>query len=401
MDRALLPMFVARELRLLIGSAASAGCPHNIGFHRKQKNGDSFRPSDLVRASLLRSQPGGFMRSVVFFNNKGGVGKTTLACNIAAQFADQRSLRVLLVDCDPQCNSTQLILETDQWASIYWEKIGDDQQTIIDILQPIELGDADIQCGVSPMKSSQNRFGVDLIPGHPRMSIIEDLLSRAWGEAIGGDIGGIRRTNWIPSLLREYEDRYDVILFDVGPSLGSLNRTILIGADYFVAPMGADIFSVVGIRNIAEWLNNWISVYKTGLSLCTSRHPDALEKFGIDPEGQVNASFVGYTVQQYITKSKQGVRRPTQAFEAILSGIPNEVEQSLGKFTPPDLDMNDLKLGDVPNMYSLIPLAQSVNAPISALQSSDGLAGGQYRQQENYLHTIRAVTESLARNMGS
>ena len=52
------------------------------------------------------------MRSVVFFNNKGGVGKTTLACNIAAQFAG-RGLRLLLVDCDPQCNSTQLILSLD------------------------------------------------------------------------------------------------------------------------------------------------------------------------------------------------------------------------------------------------------------------------------------------------
>lgn len=213
------------------------------------------------------------------------------------------------------------------------------------------------------MLSSQNRFGVDLIPGHPRMSIVEDLLSRAWGETLGGDIGGIRRTNWVSALLAEYEDRYDVIIFDVGPSLGSLNRTILIGADYFVAPMGADIFSVVGIRNIAEWIANWVSVYATGLTLCSTRHPDALQNFRIDPSGRTSARFVGYTVQQYITKSKQGVRRPTQAFESILNGIPAEVESSLGPFTLDELAIEDLRLGDVPNMFSLIPLAQSVNAP--------------------------------------
>lgn len=141
------------------------------------------------------------MQSVVFFNNKGGVGKTTLACNVAAQFAVSRGLRVLLVDCDPQCNSTQLVLDSDRWSSIYWSGASSSQQTIIDVVRPIELGDADIQLGVPPMLSSQNRFGVDLIPGHPRMSIVEDLLSRAWGETLGGDIGGIRRTNWVSALL--------------------------------------------------------------------------------------------------------------------------------------------------------------------------------------------------------
>ncbi|MCW2785663.1 MAG: hypothetical protein JWP74_2180 [Marmoricola sp.] len=339
------------------------------------------------------------MKSIVFFNNKGGVGKTTLACNVASQFARERDLRVLLVDCDPQCNSTQLILDSDTWSSIYWDKEPSKQETVIDLVRPIELGDAEIASGIAPLKSSKNRFGVDLLPGHPRMSIIEDLLSRAWGETLGGDIGGIRRTNWVSAVLDEYEDRYDLVIFDVGPSLGSLNRTILIGADYFVTPMGADIFSIVGIRNIAEWIQSWMKVYATGLSLCEDRHSGALESFGI-PTDESNAKFIGYTVQQYVTKSKKGVRRPTQAFEKILAGIPEEVETSLGDFTSDDLSLEDLRLGDVPNMYSLIPLAQSVNTPISALQSSDGLAGGQYQQQQNYMRTIKAVSDAMARNLG-
>jgi cellulose biosynthesis protein BcsQ len=340
------------------------------------------------------------VKSVVFFNNKGGVGKTTLACNVASHFSRVNSQRVLVVDCDPQCNTTQLVLNNDEWASIYWHG-GDksSQQTIIDLMRPIELGDADIEGGVEPLRSFKNRFGVDLLPGHPRMSIIEDLLSRAWGEAAGGDIGGIRRTNWAAGLLKVFEDRYDVIIFDVGPSLGSLNRTVLIAADFFVTPMGADIFSIVGIRNIAEWLAAWNSLYETGLTLCDTRHPGALDTFGIQrPAG--SARFVGYTVQQYITKSKKGVRRPTQAFERILSGILSEISESLGAFVADGLEESDLRLGDVPNMFSLIPLAQSVNAPIADLQAGDGLAGGQYRQQEGYLGTIKAVSVALARNMG-
>jgi cellulose biosynthesis protein BcsQ len=340
------------------------------------------------------------MKSVVFFNNKGGVGKTTLACNVASHLARVRSLRVLLVDCDPQCNSTQLVLDNDQWLAMYWNGQKSLQPTIIDVVGPIELGDSDIKPHVEPVKSSSNRFGIDLMPGHPRMSIIEDLLSRSWSEATGGDIGGIRRSNWVTSLIREFEDRYDLIFFDVGPSLGSLNRTVLIGAEYFVTPMGADIFSIVGVRNIAEWLRSWLNIYTTGLNLCAGRHPGALEKFNILPPGPVGAMFVGYTVQQYITKSKKGVRRPTQAFEKILSAIPDEVQISLGEFMPAELDASVLRLGDVPNMYSLIPLAQSVNAPIAALQSADGLAGGQYGQQQNYIHNIEFVSEALARNVG-
>lgn len=341
------------------------------------------------------------MKSIAFFNNKGGVGKTTLACNIASHIAVTREKRVLLVDCDPQCNSTQLILQTDRWMPLYWQdRKKSSQHTIIDLLQPIEDGDAGIKSGIKPVKSSLNRFTVDILPGHPRMSIIEDLLSRAWSEAIGGEVGGIRKTNWVSSLITEYEDNYDLIVFDVGPSLGSLNRTVLIGADYFATPMGADIFSIVGVRNIAEWLDNWLSLYGAGLGICDTRNPNALAKFGIDTEVKAAHGFVGYTVQQYITKSKRGVRRPTQAFERVLSNIPAEIEASLGKFTADHLDQETVKLGDVPNMYSLIPLAQSVNAPIARLKASDGLAGGAYQQQAKYLTTIRAVGDALARNIG-
>jgi cellulose biosynthesis protein BcsQ len=339
------------------------------------------------------------MKSIAFFNNKGGVGKTTLACNVASDLALRRGLKVLMVDCDPQCNSTQLVLDGDGWASIYLGSGATHQRTVSDILKPIELGDAGVAIDVAPAPAADNRFGIDILPGHPRMSIIEDLLSRAWGETLGGDIGGIRRTNWVSSALKAYANDYDVVIFDVGPSLGSLNRTVLIGSDYFVTPMGADIFSVFGVRNIAEWITSWTRVYGAGLGLCQDRTPDALATFDLSDAAE-SARFVGYTVQQYITKSKQGVRRPTQAFETILQGIPEEVQESLGGMTAPHLGADQIRLGDVPNMYSLIPLAQSVNSPIASLQASDGLAGGQYRQQENYVSTIKRVTDALASNTG-
>src|SRR5205085_1395911 len=104
-----------------------------------------------------------------------------------------------------QCNSTQLVLDNDRWMSLYWENNATTQKTLLDVVRPIELGGPEIATGIKPVKSSQNRFRVDLLPGHPRMSIIEDLLSRAWTDASSGDIGGIRRTNWLRSLIASYE----------------------------------------------------------------------------------------------------------------------------------------------------------------------------------------------------
>jgi len=56
------------------------------------------------------------------------------------------------------------------------------------------------------------------------MSVIEDILSDAWRTGLGGDVAGMRKTNWINSLHSHMSDDYDVAFYDVGPSLGSLNR---------------------------------------------------------------------------------------------------------------------------------------------------------------------------------
>ncbi|WP_197494201.1 ParA family protein [Rhodococcus sp. EPR-134] len=336
---------------------------------------------------------------MAFFNNKGGVGKTTLACNVAAHLALNRNLRVLMLDADPQCNSTQLVLAPAVWDELYWSD-KTLNSTLIDIMRPLEDGEPSVDESIQPLSGHMNRFGFDLLPGHPRMSIIEDLLSRAWSDAAGGDVGGIRRTRWASALERMYGDKYDVMFVDVGPSLGSLNRSLLLECDYFVTPMAADIFSIVGVRNIRQWLNQWISSYKSAAQLCEKNHPGALARYFDDEQVRIENGFAGYTVQQYVTKSKQGVRRPTAAFETILGRVPNEVSESLGVYFADGVDDDAAKLGDVPSMYSLVPLAQSCNSPIMSLTSSDGLAGGQYSQQEGYVAVINAVSNSLARNIG-
>ena len=74
------------------------------------------------------------------------------------------------------------------------------------------------------------------------VALLEDVLSQNWTQFLGGSLGGARVTNWNTQLLRNISHDYNLIIYDVGPSLGALNRSILIGVDYFISPMGCDIF---------------------------------------------------------------------------------------------------------------------------------------------------------------
>lgn len=342
------------------------------------------------------------MISLSMFNNKGGVGKTTLTCNLASLLATQYQKRVLLVDCDPQCNSTQLIMGEGYATSLYWENADKNGVTTVkDILQKIEDGDSDINENIVPVKSSENRFQIDLIPGHPALSIIEDRLGAAWHSLKGGDIGGIRQTNWSTALCRVLGNRYDFVFFDLGPSLGALNRSILIGCDHFVTPMGTDIFSILGIRNIGEWLKSWTSLYENALKICENATPGRISSYPIATSLSIKKGFSGYTLQQYITKSKQGIRRPTKAYEEIINNVPSEVMKSLNGFWDSKNDFTCAKLGDIPHLYGLIPLAQSVSAPIKSLKSQDGLVGSQFQQRDEYARILKVLTDNLLSNLSN
>src|ERR1051326_4468341 len=300
------------------------------------------------------------MKSICFFNNKGGVGKTTLICNVASYLATNHNLRVLVVDADPQCNSTQLILGDEKVVAYYSPKTPKSEKphTLFDVLRPIGAGEADIEQNIRIIPRTENRFGVDVLPGHPAVALMEDRFSQAWLDLLGKQPGGFRKTNWNTQLCNALKHNYDFAFFDVGPSLGALNRTVLVGVDFFVSPMGCDVFSIMGIDNISKWLKSWLGAYAGSLSSYDSQEWDVdLGGYPVKTDTTLIARFIGYTVQQYITKSiKGGERRATVAYETILKKIPGAITRELKEFVPNNLIQESLRLGDVPNMFSLVPL---------------------------------------------
>jgi cellulose biosynthesis protein BcsQ len=138
------------------------------------------------------------MKSIAIFNNKGGVGKTTLLCNLASFLATEKEQKVLVVDADPQCNATQLTFDDEETESLY-----EDPRTftIYNVIHPLSLGKGYTK---DVRTLSRQAFGFDILIGDPRLSLKEDLLARDWSQAIGGEGRGLRTSFLFSELLTRF-----------------------------------------------------------------------------------------------------------------------------------------------------------------------------------------------------
>jgi cellulose biosynthesis protein BcsQ len=180
-------------------------------------------------------------------------------------------------------------------------------------------------------------FGFDIIIGDPRLALQEDLLAGDWRDARGGGMRGIRTTFVFAELVRRAKElKYDFVFFDMGPSLGAINRAVLLAMDTFVVPMSIDVFSLWAIKNIGSTVAVWQKELQTGLSLAE----EPTEVMELSPQGKL--AFIGYVTQQH--KERTGYdkkisdetgeqvksRRRVQAYEDIGAMFPDKVQESLG-----------------------------------------------------------------------
>ncbi len=272
--------------------------------------------------------------------------------------------------------------------------------TLLKYLEPLLRDETGIYTKCEPLKADTNRFNVDLIPGHPRISLIEDILSEAWNKCQGGQIGAFRKTNWLRELIEIYEDEYDYMFIDLGPSLGALNRSILLNSDYFIAPMGCDIFSLMGIENIANWITDWEETYKMATSFLIKKFPDEVSEYPLTLDTSEKFRLAGFSVQQYITKVISGKRRGIKAYETIIRQIAGYVEKNLKDHFSNGCTIEDLELGSIPHLYSLVPLAQTSRSPIHSLERNDGIVGNQYKMVEEFSLLMDKICRQVMKNIG-
>lgn len=251
-------------------------------------------------------------KKLAFFNNKGGVGKTTLAFNCAVEFA-QRGYKTVLIDLDPQCNLSRLALGDEYYENTIFSATS---KTIYDVLSGVIRGGGDVDDKMSFEQVKDGSGNLFLLRGDLRLSEYENLLSTAYNQAAAGQQIGYFQTSAIDRFLREkgLADQVDIFIIDTSPNLNLLNRVIFLGADYFAVPVMPDAFSLQGIENLGtifeQWKTNWKN---TGKALSG----DIENKYVLGSEGL----FIGYILNSYNVYGKQPIKDHRKWIEQIPSKV--------------------------------------------------------------------------------
>jgi cellulose biosynthesis protein BcsQ len=332
------------------------------------------------------------MTSIAFFNNKGGVGKTTLLCNLAGHFALKMQKRVLVIDADPQSNATAYLLADDVLGRIYADE---NILNLYEYYEPVARGKG--YPNDPPFIIKSERFGVDLVPGHPRFALREDLLAKDWGDTLIGDERGLQTTFTFKHLLSNVSKNYDYVFIDMGPSLGAINRSILLAADYFLTPMSADLFSLMAIENIIISLASWREDLEAGLEYYHKKNKQRYTQD--DVEIKWNVVFLGYVMQQYKAKTVRGEARAVGSYDRIIQRFPSDIAKLEKEFGIGNEKGADL--GRFPSLYSLVPMSQTAHAPIFDLGHSDGVVGAHFAKVDESSTMFSKIAECVVARLGS
>jgi cellulose biosynthesis protein BcsQ len=320
---------------------------------------------------------------LTFFNNKGGVGKTSLAYHLAWMLMEL-DWRVLVVDLDPQANLTAAFLDEDQLESLWEGSTG--PSTIYRAVEPLaEMGDLQEPhpWNIAP--------GLHLVPGDVALAGFEEQLSSEWPNCMRDQ--QLRRpfrvvsAFWQSAQLAARRAGADIILADVGPNLGAINRSALIASDHIVIPLGADLFSLQGLKNLGPTLRSWSDGWQKRLA--NWRQPD----FSL-PAGRMQP--LGYVIQQHSVR----LSRPVKAYDRWVNRVPavyahSVLEQASTAETPAS-DANCLLT--LKHYRSLVPMAQEARKPIFSLTPADGAIGNHaVAAREAYGEFKELATRILAR----
>ncbi|MBX8834209.1 ParA family protein [Enterobacter sp. Y17] len=291
------------------------------------------------------------MKIISVFNNKGGVGKSTLTYHLGAALAE-KGKKVLLIDLDPQSNLTLYGVTEERLEEIWnceddfindykaakskverqdFKAFHERNHSIHYLLKPIEDGESDENILSSPVCLRDN---LHLIPGRLTLHLFENKLAKHWSEAFLGEPQAVRIVTSIRKICEEYTNKfgYDVVLIDTSPSLGALNKVIISSADAIIIPCAPDMFSDYGIRNIGNALSVWYKEFTTMYSLLS----DSKRKYF--PNDFVK--LLGYTI--YNAKKRSDA--PNELNVALAHyNFARKIPDTIKKYVPQNCLLNNGK----------------------------------------------------------
>ena len=326
------------------------------------------------------------MKTIAFFNNKGGVGKTSLVYHLAWMYA-RLGVNVLAADLDPQANLTSMFLD-DKKLEPLWPDTGE-RRTVYGALRPLLDGTGD----VAPPHVEEPEPGLGLVVGDLLLATAEDELSSQWPACLDRKPRAFRVLSALPRILRQGAAKVKarVILVDVGPNLGAFNRAALVTADSVVVPLAPDLYSLQGLRNLGPTLRRWQSEWQE------RRERNPVPDLAV-PEGAMQP--IGYIVMQHAVR----LDRPVKAYRRWMSRIPAVYSAAVVGETSPledtTIDNDPHCLATLKHYRSLMPLAQEARKPMFALKPADGAIGGHAAAVQGCYRDFRALARTVAKRAG-
>lgn len=325
------------------------------------------------------------MISVAFFNNKGGVGKTSLVYHTAWMFAEL-GYRPLMVDLDPQSNLSSMALD-EQRLELLWPD-GDHPETLFGAVAPLFGGTGDVR--QSHIEVLSNALG--LLVGDLALSRIEDDLSTEWPRCLEGRERAFRVTTAFWRVIKEAADRHraDLVLIDVGPNLGAINRAAMVAASHVVVPVVPDLFSLQGLKNLGPTLRQW---RKTWQQAC-DKVPSSI---GAIPAGQMTPA--GYVLMQHA----QRLGRPTKAYAKWQQRLPAAYRESvLGETTASSVatQIDPKQIQRIKHYRSLMPMAMEARKPMFDLSPADGAIGAHQTNVQQCHEDFQRLVQEIATRVG-
>ncbi len=303
-------------------------------------------------------------KQIALFNHKGGVSKTTTAFNLGWMLAS-KGKKVILVDCDPQCNLTGMVLGftgTEDFAPVYdREGVTNIRDGLAPAFESRPVAMAPVIC--EPVESQPNAY---LLPGHIGLAEYEVTLGIA--QELSGSLVTLQN---LPGSLHHLFSltacKYyaDFILVDMSPSLGPINQNLMMTSDYFVVPMAPDYFSVMATDSLASVLPKWSAWAEQAKSL-------SVLKDAVYPFPNKTPKFLGTIIQKY--RLREG--KPSAAFQKWIDDIQESVKAKLmpalkekGMLLPEEsYEQVGLTMGkpiiQMSDFNGLIALSQKHKAPV-------------------------------------
>ncbi|MBN9047613.1 MAG: AAA family ATPase [Rhizobiales bacterium] len=317
------------------------------------------------------------VKQIAFFNHKGGVSKTTTAFNLGYMLAE-KGHKVLLVDCDPQCNLTGMFLGFTGIEEI--EKVYEQAgiRNIRDGLapafesKPIPL--KPVICEV--MKRQPNLL---LLPGHIGLAEYETTLGIA--QELSGSLPTLQNLPGAMHYLFQLtaaENNVDIILVDMSPSLGPVNQNLLSTSDYFLVPMAPDYFSVMATDSLATVLPKWRDWLSRALS-------SRVLQDATYPLPNVSPKFLGTIIQKYRLRSAS---TPSTAFQRWI----DEIEKKVTTVLTPVLETKGMMLPEA--AYTSVGLKPG--QPLLQMSDFNGLIA----QSQKHSAPVFALTDAQLEQTG-